>query len=112
MSKSFVVKIEKLTFDTIIGILEFERNTPQQIVIDISFTYQYSNDSKEFIDYAKVANLVKTTMIEKKFELIEEAIVYLENQLLKTYPISNLSIKIAKPDILDDCVVSVSLEVL
>jgi len=109
LSKSFVVKIKALTFDTIIGILDFERETSQKVIIDISFSYLYSNDSKEFVNYAEVANLVKTTMIEKKFELIEEAILNLEELLLKTFPIENITIKIAKPDILDDCVVSVSL---
>lgn len=109
MSKSFVVEIKELTFDTIIGILDFERETSQKVIIDISFSYLYSETSKDFVNYAEVASLVKNTMIEKKFELIEEAILNLEELLLKTFPIENLVIKIAKPDILDDCVVSVSL---
>ena len=108
MSKSFIVEIKELTFETIIGILPFERETPQKVVINISFSYSYSNDSKEFIDYSKVSKLIKTTMIEQKFELIEEAIIYIEEILYKTFSLSNLSIKIAKPDILDNCVVSVS----
>ena len=107
MSKQFSVEIQELTFESIIGILDFERNTPQKVIIDISFTYNYSDNEKDFVDYSKVAELVKTTMIEKKFELIEEAIIYLEELLYKTFPITNLLIKIAKPDILEDCVVSV-----
>lgn len=108
MSKSFLVEIKELDFQTIIGILDFERITPQRVVIDTSFSYSYNSDSKDFVNYAEVASLVKNTMIEKKFELIEEAILYLEEQLSKTYPITNITIKIAKPDILDNCVVSVS----
>ena len=107
MSKHFQVAIEKLTFETIIGILPFERETPQKVVVDISFEYEYNPNSKEFIDYSKVSELVKNTMIEKKFELIEEALIFIESLLLKTYPMSNLKLKIAKPDILKDCIVSV-----
>ena len=108
MSKSFLVEIQELTFKSIIGILPQERNTPQKVVINISFTYKYNNNSKEFVDYSTVVEFVKTTMMEKKFELIEEAILYLEEQLSKNYPITNITLKIAKPDILDNCVVSVS----
>ncbi len=108
MHKNFCVSIDNLTFEAIIGILPEERETPQRVILDISFEYGYNNSSKEFINYADVATLVKSTMCEKKFELIEEALLYIENLLYKTYGVKNLKIKIAKPDILDNCVVSVT----
>ena len=49
------ILIEKLTFECIIGILDFERITPQEVLIDISFKYKYKNSSS-FIDYSKVAS--------------------------------------------------------
>ncbi len=102
------VLIEELTFKTIIGILPFERVKKQKVIIDISFEYNFSKDSKEFIDYSKVSALVKKIMNKKNFELIEDAILTLEKLLYKRFNLSNLKIKITKPDILKDCIVSVS----
>ena len=100
------VYIEELTFKCIIGILDFERIKKQKIIIDMSFEYDYSNGI--FIDYSEVSNLVKSTMKKEKFELIEEAIIFIEALLYKMYKINNLKIKISKPTILKDCIVSLS----
>ncbi|HIC09864.1 MAG TPA: dihydroneopterin aldolase, partial [Campylobacterales bacterium] len=42
------IYIENLTFSTIIGILEFERTTPQDVSIDIVLEYSYQN--RNYID--------------------------------------------------------------
>ncbi len=99
------ISIEKLTFKCIIGILDFERIKKQRVVIDIFFEYDFL-DKDSFIDYSKVAAKVEKTMKEKKFELLEDAIATIEKQLKKKYPIKNLKIKISKPDILKNCIVS------
>jgi len=99
------VYINDLTFDTIIGILDFERVNKQKVIIDLSFEYDFKNG--DFIDYSKVANFVEKKIKKKKFKLIEEAINYLQNRLNKKYKLKNLVIKITKPNILKNCVVSV-----
>jgi 7,8-dihydroneopterin aldolase/epimerase/oxygenase len=106
LSSFMTVHIEELTFKCIIGILDFERIKKQKIIIDMSFEYDYSNGI--FIDYSEVSNLVKSTMKKEKFELIEEAIIFIEALLYKMYKINNLKIKISKPTILKDCIVSLS----
>ncbi|CAM3564430.1 dihydroneopterin aldolase [Arcobacter aquimarinus] len=98
------IEISNLTFKCIIGILDFERIKKQKVVIDLSFEYEFSKDI--FINYADVANLVEKTMKKEKFLLLEDAILYLERLLNKTYTITNLKIKISKPNILKNCVVS------
>lgn len=99
------ILIEELTFNCIIGILDFERETAQKVVINLSFNYDYK-DSSSFIDYSKVVKNIENIMIEKKFELLEDAIIYIENYLNNSYNISNLYIKISKPNILTNCIVS------
>ncbi len=99
------VSIEDLNFNCIIGILDFERVNPQKVIINLSFEYDFSNKD-EFIDYSKVSNDIETIMIEKKFELLEEAIIYMEKHLTNSYKIENLKIKISKPDIMSNCIVS------
>ena len=74
--------------------------------MNISFNYVFAKDF--FIDYAEVSTLLKSTMKTQKFLLLEDAILYIENLLLHIYPITNLQIKISKPDILKDCIVTLS----
>ena len=99
------VCINNLTFNAILGILDFERITKQKIIVDVSFEYHYKKH--EFIDYSLVAKMIKKTMKKKKFNLIEEAIEFLHKKLNKQFKMKNLIIKISKPTILKNCNVSV-----
>jgi dihydroneopterin aldolase len=97
--------IEDLKFQAIIGILDFERTTPQEVNINLSIEYDYKDD---FINYAEVTELLKSTMKNEKYFLIEEALNDLSNQLKKNFPkIQILHLKISKPSILPDCNVAV-----
>mgnify|MGYP005847629985 CR=1 FL=1 len=106
MKKKLTININRLTFRCIIGILDFERVTKQKVVVNLSFDYTFSDDY--FIDYSKVSKLVKKELKNKKFKLIEDAIIHLEKKLHKKYKIENLNLTISKPNILKDCIVSVS----
>ena len=100
------IEISDLTFKCIIGILDFERINKQKVIINISFEYEFSKDL--FIDYSEISNLVKSTMKQQKFLLLEDAILYIETLLQNNYKISYLKIKISKPNILKNCIVSLS----
>ncbi len=100
------IHINDLNFKCIIGILDFERIKKQKVLINLSFEYEFSKD--KFINYAEVSELLKTTMKKEKFLLLEDAILHIENLLNQTYEISNLYIKISKPNILTNCIVSLS----
>lgn len=100
------IHIDDLEFQCIIGILDFEREKAQDVTLNITIDYDYKN---EFINYADVVNLVKSTMIEEKFLLIEDALRDLSKTLKKEFlKINTLYLKITKPSILPDCKVSVS----
>ncbi len=101
------VKIKNLTFNCIIGILPFEREKEQKVVINCSFKYKYQNSN--FIDYSKVAFDIENIMLEKKFELLEDALIQLKTFLKNKYHIKKLKLTIQKPDILPKCKVSVTL---
>ena len=100
------VEIKDLHFKCIIGILDFERVKKQKVLINISFEYNFKKDV--FIDYSEISSLVESQMKKKKFLLIEDAITFLETKLYKLYKVNNLNIKISKPTILKNCIVSVS----
>ena len=101
------IHIETLTFDTIIGLLDFERDRPQRVIVDLQASYDYANEN--FIDYADMVMLIRTELDDKKYELLEEALLGIKGRLTTTYPqLKTLSLKIAKPDILEECSVALS----
>jgi dihydroneopterin aldolase len=101
------IHIEDLTFDVIIGLLDFERDRPQRVIINLQASYDY-NDG-QFIDYADMVLLIENELKEKRYELLENALLGLKEVLTTTYPdLQTLSLKISKPDILSQCTVSLS----
>jgi dihydroneopterin aldolase len=100
------ILIENLTFETIIGILDFERITPQKIEIDCIIDYIYTE--AHFINYAEVVAHIETTIQREQFELIETALEVLSLSLKTLFPlITELSLTIRKPNILPNCTVGV-----
>ena len=99
------IHIEDLKFQCIIGILDFERITLQDIIINVEIEYTYTDT---FINYANVSEFIKAQIIKNKFLLIEDALGTLSQKLHKEFPLINrLYLKITKPSILPDCKVSV-----
>jgi dihydroneopterin aldolase len=94
--------IKNLEFETIIGILDFERIKPQKVVINCKIKYKYEN---EYLDYAKVSNIIKNILQIKKFEIIEDALNYICSYLKNEFiNIKKIEIELLKPDILEDCI--------
>jgi len=83
--------VEDLRFQCILGILDFERVTPQDIIVNLTLDYNYKNG---FINYADIIQIIKEMMIKEQY--------------LDYKAINALDIKITKPSILPDCNVSVS----
>ncbi len=101
------IHIEDLEFDVIIGLLDFERDRPQRVIIDLETSYDYEDEN--FIDYADMVFLIQKELKEKRYELLEEALLGVKTLLCRTYPqIQTLRLKISKPDILPRCSVALS----
>lgn len=101
-----IIHIEDLKFKCIIGILDFERVTEQDLIINTSIEYDYKD---KFINYAEVSEFIKSHMIENKFLLIEDALLSLSKKLKEIFSLINVvNLKITKPSIMPNCTVSVS----
>ena len=101
------IHIEALTFECIIGILDFERIKTQKVVIDLEIEYTYYDNT--FINYADVILLVQNDMIDNQYELLETAINQLQENLLLHYPqIEAFKLKISKPNIMKNANVALS----
>lgn len=102
------IHIENLKFQCIIGILDFERVTPQDVIINLTMEYAYKKDA--FINYVEVVDILKNGMIESKYYLIEDSLENLISKLLNSFStIQKINLKITKPSILADAQVSVSI---
>ncbi len=101
--------IKNLTCKAILGILESERTQAQNIIIDAKIKYDF--DTKHFIDYAQVAKSMQDLMQKEKFLLIEDALENIVATLKQKFPtIKQITLKISKPDILDNCVVGAKIK--
>ena len=101
------ISIKHLSFQTILGILEHERVSPQTVSLHVSLWYAW--DGTSFINYADVYSLLQTRMQSKNYFLIEDALKDLSSEILETYPQARkIKIKISKPDILPNALVGVS----
>ncbi len=101
------IHIEDLTFDVIIGLLDFERVTPQKVIVNLQASYIYDHD--KFINYADIVEIIKDKLTTERYKLLEDALLGLRDIISTTYPdIQTLEIKISKPDILSECIVSLS----
>ncbi|RKV48546.1 FolB domain-containing protein [Helicobacter pylori] len=111
MKTKQAVHIHNLVFETILGILEFERLKPQKISVNVDLFYtQLPN--KAYLDYMEIQEIIQNTMREKQYLLIEDALKDL-SQILKTRykEISELFLKISKLEISPNSQVGASVKI-
>lgn len=105
------VHIHNLVFETILGILEFERLKPQKISVNVDLFYT-ELPNKAYLDYMEIQEIIQNTMREKQYLLIEDALKDL-SQILKTRykEISELFLKISKLEISPNSQVGASVKI-
>jgi dihydroneopterin aldolase len=102
----FTIHIEDLKVEAIIGILPSERKSSQLIIANCEIVYEKRQD--EFVNYAEVVSIIESMLIEQKYGLIEDALEELTATLYKKFnQIKSIKLKLAKPKILDNCIVGV-----
>ncbi|GAA7958256.1 dihydroneopterin aldolase [Helicobacter pylori] len=105
------VHIHNLVFETILGILEFERLKPQKISVNLDLFYtQLPN--KTYLDYMEIQELIQKMMQENQYLLIEDALKDLSHALKTRYSeISELYLKISKLEISPNSQVGASVKI-
>ncbi|WP_187939324.1 FolB domain-containing protein [Helicobacter pylori] len=105
------VHIHNFVFETILGILEFERLKPQKISVNVDLFYT-ELPNKAYLDYMEIQELIQKMMQEKQYFLIEDALKDL-SQILKTCykEISELFLKISKLEISPNSQVGASVKI-
>ena len=104
------IHIDALKFSAIIGLLDFERITAQDVIVDATIDYCYKNSN--FINYAEVIAIIEAEIIEKKYELLEDALADITKLLIVKYPqIKEIALKISKPNIIPNAEVALSMSI-
>lgn len=102
-----ILLIEKLELEVIIGILPFEREKSQKIIIDAELEYDYKG---EYLSYVKIVDFLSLEFKKNQYGLLEEALQDLSSKLKQNFPsLTKISLSIKKPDILPNCVVGVKI---
>ncbi|NHA89299.1 FolB domain-containing protein [Helicobacter pylori] len=105
------VHIHNFVFETILGILEFERLKPQKISVDLDLFYTQL-PSKAYLDYMEIQEIIQNTIQEKQYLLIEDALKDLSQILKMRYKeISELFLKISKLEISPNSQVGASVKI-
>ncbi|QKF64099.1 dihydroneopterin aldolase [Campylobacter corcagiensis] len=98
------VLIEKLEFECIIGLLDFERTKEQKIQISAKFR------ADEFIDYAEVCSFIKDKFKQEKFMKIEDALAFFEMEFKARFStLKFFYMKVLKPQILAPAIVGAEI---
>lgn len=105
------VHVHNFVFETILGILEFERLKPQKISINLDLFYT-ELPNKAYLDYMEIQEIIQNTMREKQYLLIEDALKDLSHVLKTRYEeISELYLKISKLEISPNSQVGASVKI-
>ncbi|MDP3210327.1 dihydroneopterin aldolase [Methylotenera sp.] len=97
--------LSEVKVQTKLGVPEWERMTPQTIILDIEIGYDLSkacqsDDVNDTIDYGAVVKRVRETLQENSFQLVEKLAEHLCQLILKEFNALSVKIKVAKPTVL------------
>lgn len=99
------ILIENLEFETIIGLLDFERITPQKVRIDIKL------GGDDFMDYAEICRDLELIFNREKFEKVEDSLKFCAKFFGEKFQNLNyFYMKILKIDIIKNADVGAEVE--
>ena len=97
--------ISELKVKTKLGVPDWERMTPQTIILDIEIGYDLSAAGErdaiaDTIDYGAVVARIQDTLKEHSFQLVEALAEHVCQLILSEFGALSVKIKVAKPGIL------------
>lgn len=101
------VFVEGLKVDCIIGILPFERENVQPLIVSLNLKTDLkeagrTGDLSLSIDYAALSLRVKEYVIARKAQLLEELGVELCDLILKEFKPQQVTVRLSKPQAVAD----------
>ena len=99
--------IEGLQVSSLIGVYDWERTSQTSLVVDLKMQVDLqpaviSDNVADTVDYAAVAEVIKTIAAESSFELLEALAGAMIVALFAQFKCHKVQLKLSKPDILPD----------
>ncbi len=96
------VLIESLEVEAVIGVLDWEREVDQRLVVDLELGWDNrrpaaTEDLADALDYAAVSERVRDCLVQGRFQLLETAAEALSTDLARHFGITRQVITIRKP---------------
>jgi dihydroneopterin aldolase len=97
--------ISELKVQTKLGVPDWERMVPQNIILDIEIGYDLSMAGKsdsiaDTIDYGAVVGRIRETLSKHSFQLVEALAEHICQLIFTEFQALNVKIKVAKPAVL------------
>lgn len=97
--------LSEVRVETTLGVPDWERLTPQTIILDIEIGMPHSRSCQtdaieDTIDYGQVVARIRETLKENSFRLVEALAEHVCQLILKEFNAPWVKIKVAKPAIL------------
>lgn len=101
---STIIRIDRLTLPLMIGILDFEREAPQTVVISIDMTVEIgprpSKAAQDYVSYAPVVEHLKALSASRRhIDLVEQLADEIFGFLFTDPRIASATVSVMKPDI-------------
>jgi dihydroneopterin aldolase len=96
------VSIRDLHVSTVIGVYDWERETEQALVFAVDMAADVAkaaanDDLVDTLDYSAVAQMIRTVVIEGKFQLIETAAERVAQRLIADHGLAWVRVEVVKP---------------
>jgi len=100
-----IIFLNEIKVETKLGVPDWERMTPQTVLLDIEIAMPNSKSCKtdkitDTIDYGAVVARVRQTLTENSFQLVEALAEHVCQLILKEFGAPWVKVKVAKPGIL------------
>ena len=100
-----IIFLEQVGVQTKLGVPDWERLTPQTIILDIEIGYDLSKPCQsdaieDTVDYGTVVSHIRETLEENSFKLVEALAEHVCQLILQEFKAESVKIKVAKPGIL------------
>lgn len=94
--------IQSLEVKCIIGIFDWERKTPQKVLIDLDFPANIRRAAQhdrieDTVDYKRIAKRILAYVSESRFQLIETLAEKLSELLLTEFRLRSVTLRVSKP---------------
>jgi dihydroneopterin aldolase len=100
-----IIFLSEVSVKTRLGVPDWERMTPQTVVLDIEFAMPDSrscetDDIADTIDYGLVVERIRQTLAERPFKLVEALAEHVSRLILEEFAVPWVKVRVSKPGIL------------